>query len=125
MKRKKNQNPDALTEEEISVLRSDRTPDLIKQYVSRQHDQVAARTSAYRKVAQAARAEYDALMAVALVNVARRKAGEPEQPPSQTPAGRLLELERQNRELKAALDDAQSASSRSRAAGAMAVSGDD
>lgn len=120
---KKNENPDALTENEINALRSDRTPDLIKSYVARQHEGVGVRTSAYRKVAAAARAEYDALMAVALVNLARTKAGEVPVI-EQTASGRLAELERQNRELVAALDSAKEQAMRSLASGAMAVSGE-
>ena len=117
-------NTDALTEAEINALRSDRTPDLIKAFVARQHEGVGVRTSAYRKVAAAARAEYEALMAVAMVNVARIKAGEMPQPEQQTTSSRVAELERQNRELAAALDGARSATMRALSSGSMAVSGD-
>lgn len=116
-------NTDALSEDEIAALRSDRTPDLIKSYVARQHEGVGVRTSAYRKVAAAAKAEYDALVAVALVNLARTKAGE--MPViEQTTSGRLAELERENRELLAALGEAKEHSMRSIASGSMAISGD-
>jgi len=116
-------NPEALTDDEIRALRSDRTPDLIKSYVARQHEGVGVRTSAYRKVEAAARAEYEAIMAVALVNIARTKAGEP--PDSeQTSSGRIAELERHNRELRASLDALAEGEMRARSSGAMAIGGE-
>jgi hypothetical protein len=116
-------NPDALTDDEIAALRSDRTPELIKSFVARQHEGVGVRTSAYRKVAAAARAEYEALLAVAMVNVARTKAGEVPVI-EQTASSRLAELERHNRELLTALASSQEQTRQALASGAMAVSGD-
>src|SRR4051794_11760656 len=71
---RRRQDPDALTEEETAFLRSERTPATIRQYILRQHETVGVRTTAYRKVAAAANAERDALMAVATLTVVRAAA---------------------------------------------------
>lgn len=123
MGRKRTENAEALTEEEVAFLRSDRTPDLIRQFTARQHDALGVRTSAYRKVAAAARAEYEALMAVAAVNVARHRAGVLPESTGQSAASRVLELESELavvREKQGAERLAQHVLS----AGAQAVSGD-
>lgn len=53
-----------LTEDEIHFLRGTVVPDEVKQYLSRQHENIGTKVSAYRKVAAAARAECEALLAV-------------------------------------------------------------
>jgi hypothetical protein len=58
---KKNDND--LTEAEVAFLRGNAPPE-VKGYLSRQHDNIGTKVSAYRKVAAAARAECDALLAV-------------------------------------------------------------
>lgn len=61
----KNKNPHDLTEDEIAYLRTaSGVPDEVKGYLSRQHENIGTKVSAYRKVAAAARAECDALIAV-------------------------------------------------------------
>lgn len=71
--RKKNE--DALTDEEVAFLGSAKAPDLVKQFVSRQQTSIGVRTSAYRKVAAAARAEREALLEIRLLQVARSTVG--------------------------------------------------
>lgn len=66
----------ALTPDEVSFLRSNHTPDSVKQYLSRQHDSLGVRTSAFQKVAAAARAERNAIMEVALLSVVQAAAGQ-------------------------------------------------
>lgn len=73
----------ALTDEEIDVLGSARTPDAIKGYVARQHRSIGVRASAYAKVAAAARAEREALTEIALLTIAR---GDHYQPEAEPPA---------------------------------------
>lgn len=60
----KKANPNDLTEEEVAFLRGTSVPDEVKGYLSRQHDNIGTKITAYRKVAAAARAECDALLAV-------------------------------------------------------------
>lgn len=72
MMRKKT-NDDALTEDEVSFLRSERSAPIVRSFVARQHEVVGTRTSAYRKVAAAARAEREALMEVAMLSVVRAR----------------------------------------------------
>lgn len=61
-----------LTESETGFLRSaSAVPDEIKEFVARQHDQIGVRTSAYMKVAAAAKAEADALLAVRMLAAVR------------------------------------------------------
>jgi hypothetical protein len=67
MKRARDES--ALTEAEIAFLRSDRTPVAVRRFVARQHESIGVRTTAYRKVANAARAERDALIEIAALEV--------------------------------------------------------
>lgn len=61
-----------LTEDETAYLKSaSSVPDEIKSFVARQHDQIGLRTSAYAKVAAAAKAEADALLAVRMLEAVR------------------------------------------------------
>ena len=60
----KKTNPNDLTEEEIEFLRGPKVPGEVKQYLARQHENIGTKIGAYRKVAAAARAEVDALLAV-------------------------------------------------------------
>lgn len=116
----------ALTDEEIAFLRSERAADPIRKFVARQHEGVGVRTSAYRKVAAAARAEYEALVAVAHVNLARERAGVIDVSGSeQHEASRNVELANENRELRKALDEVREAALRNQASGALAVSSSD
>lgn len=75
--RRKSTDDLALTDEEIQVLGSSRTPESVKAFVSRQQQQVGIRTSAYQKIAAAARAERLALTEIALLTAARMSLGEP------------------------------------------------
>lgn len=59
---KKNAND--LTDDEIQFLRGNTVPPEVKGYLARQHENIGTKVSAYRKVAAAARAECDALLAV-------------------------------------------------------------
>lgn len=118
MKRTKQSEPNTLTEEETAFLRSDRSPELIKQFVARQHETVGVRTEAYRKVAAAARAEADALMAVATLVVARKMAGA-DDGRLEDSARRQLEIE--NRTLTAALSMVRSQLEQVTASSALAV----
>lgn len=118
MKRK---NPEALTDDEVSLLRSDKTPAVIRQFTARQHHDIGLRTSAYRKVADAARAEREALMEVVMLEVTRRKAGI-EQPGDPS---RIFELEEQNRQLAAELSEANRVARAALAIPAMAVNSSD
>lgn len=62
---KKNTNPHDLDEAEIAFLRSNSSvPDDVKGYLLRQHENIGTKISSYRKVAAAARAECDAILAV-------------------------------------------------------------
>lgn len=60
----KKANPHDLTEDEVAFLRTNSVPDEVKVYLARQHDSIGTKISAYRKIAAAARAEADALLAV-------------------------------------------------------------
>lgn len=60
----KKSNPNDLTADEIEFLKGAKIPGEVKQYLARQHENIGTKVSAYRKVAAAARAEVDALMAV-------------------------------------------------------------
>lgn len=57
-------NPHDLTDEEVAFLRGASIPGEVKTYLSRQHENIGTKVTAYRKVAAAARAECDALIAV-------------------------------------------------------------
>lgn len=113
MKRK---NDETLTVDEVAFLRSDRVPDMVKAFVARQHETVGVRTSAYRKVAAAAKAERQALMEVALLNLARAKAGHPVELVEST-LGHDTDVQAELQELRREL-------TRLRAMPALAVHGD-
>lgn len=72
----------ALTDDEIDALASARTPEAIRTFTARQQRTLGVRTSAYRKVAAAARAEREALTEIALLAIARggEVGGSPEPP---------------------------------------------
>lgn len=57
-------NPMDLTEDETQLLKGSNIPPEVKQFAARQHDNIGTRTSAFRKIAAAARAEADALLAI-------------------------------------------------------------
>lgn len=115
MSRRK-RDPEALTDEEIAFLKSERTPSTVRQYVSRQHESIGVRTTAYRKVAAAATAERDALMAVASLAVVRAAAER-----SETQQGRVERLEQDRRILEAELEKVRRQLQASTAAPALAV----
>jgi hypothetical protein len=71
MKRKREGD---LTEEEIAFLKSDRSAPAVRQFTSRQHESIGTRTSAYQKIAAAAKAEREALVEVAALSVIREAA---------------------------------------------------
>lgn len=56
-----------LTDQEIAFLRRESTPLEVKHYLARSHGDIGVRAAAYRKVAQAARAEAEAIFAVRTV----------------------------------------------------------
>lgn len=60
---KKQTNPHDLTEDEIAFLRSGNVPPEVKGYLARQHENIGTKTTAFRKVAAAAQAEAEALIA--------------------------------------------------------------
>lgn len=65
----------SLTDEEIDILSGSRTPEMVKNFISRQQRNVGVRTSAYRKVAAAARAEREALTEIAMLQITRTRVG--------------------------------------------------
>lgn len=68
---KRNANPYDLTADEVALLKSSTTPDLVKHYLARQHENIGTKITAYQKVAAAARSEADALLAVQRLEDAR------------------------------------------------------
>lgn len=60
----KKSNPNDLTDDEIGFLRGASIAPEVKHYLSRQHENIGMKVSAYRKVAAAASAECEALLAV-------------------------------------------------------------
>lgn len=64
-------NPHDLTQEEIEFLRSTVVPGEVKDYLSRQHENIGTKITAYRKVAAAARAECDAILAARDLDAAK------------------------------------------------------
>ena len=56
-------NPDDLTENEIGFLKGAKLAPEVKDYLSRQHENIGTRTTAFRKIAAAAAAEADAIEA--------------------------------------------------------------
>lgn len=85
-----------LTTDEIAMLRSTANP-VVRQYLNRQHEDVGLKVSAYRKVADAARAERSALLEVHALNVVRQKLGDST---LVVQSADLDALERQNDELR-------------------------
>ncbi|MBP7631641.1 MAG: hypothetical protein KA758_14400 [Acidimicrobiales bacterium] len=69
---KKSENPYDLSEAEIAFLKSTSQLDPeVRTYLSRQHENLGTKTSAFRKIAAAANAEADALLGVKRLAVAR------------------------------------------------------
>jgi len=64
----RNKSPHDLTDEEIALLKSTGVPNEVRAYLARQHENVGTKVSAYRKVAAAARAEAEAMIAVRLLD---------------------------------------------------------
>lgn len=60
----KKDNPNNLTDAEIEFLRTSAVPPEVKAYLSRQHENIGTKITAYRKVAAAAQAECEAIEAV-------------------------------------------------------------
>lgn len=105
-----------LTEEEIKFLRSERAAPSVREFTSRQHEAMGVRTSAYAKVARAARAERDAIVEIAALELARAVAQR------QLPLRERVEsLEQENAALRANLDAVQTRLEIASAAPAMAV----
>ena len=75
---RKNRDPNqsALTNDEISLLRGTAVPASIREYLTRSHEDVGLRTSAYQKVAAAARAEREALIEVHALGLVRLRLGD-------------------------------------------------
>lgn len=116
MRKRTRNNPDALTDEEIQFLKSERTPSAIRQFTARQHDSIGLRTSAYRKVAAAARAEREALLEVtALAVVQAATEG------TATAQDRVSVLEAERRTLEKQLEGTRAQLLAATAAPAMAV----
>lgn len=61
--KKNTNNPHDLTGAEIEFLRTTKVPEEVKGYLARQHENIGTKITAYRKVAAAARAECDAILA--------------------------------------------------------------
>lgn len=57
-------NPHDLTEDEVQFLKGPNVPPEVKAYTARQHGSIGTRTSAFRKIAAAAQAEAEALLAI-------------------------------------------------------------
>jgi len=114
--RKSKQSQDALTEDEIAFLRSDKAPDAVRQFVARQHESLGTRTSAYRKVAAAAKAERDALVEIATLGAVRAAATN-----AATAEERVKQLEAEQRQLVRELDATRSQLEHAVAAPAIAV----
>ena len=109
-------NLEALTEEETAFLRSDKAPEIVRQFVSRQHESLGTRTSAYRKVAAAARAERDALVEIAALGAVRAAAIG-----AVSDAERVRQLEANQRQLTKELEATRSQLEQATAAPAIAV----
>lgn len=107
---------DDLTRAEAAFLRSSAVPASVREYAAQTPAKIAVRTSAYRKVAAAARAERDAIVEVVALNVVRARA-----------EGRALEadraarLEDEARSLQQALDQTRARLAAATAAPALAV----
>lgn len=109
-------NPDALTDEEIAFLRSDKAPETVRQFVSRQHESLGTRTNAYRKVAAAARAERDALVEIAALGAVRGVAAR-----SVSAEERVRQLEADRRQLAKELESTRKQLENATAAPAIAI----
>ena len=98
-------NPGDLTPEEMAAIGS--APPLVKSFVGRTGD-FGARTSAYNKIADAATAEYRALMSVADLDLARARATRQAEALEavrllrETNAGLVSEVEASRKKLEAA-----------------------
>jgi hypothetical protein len=114
--RRSKENPDALTDDEIAFLRSDKAPDAVRQFVSRRHESLGTRTRAYRKVAAAARAERDALVEIATLGAIRAAAGN-----TVAAEQRVKQLEAEQRQLTRELNATRSQLEQATAAPAIAV----
>ena len=114
--RRNKQNTDALTEDEIAFLRSDKAPEVVRQFVSRQHESLGTRTNAYRKVAAAARAERDALVEIAALGAVRAAATG-----SVSDAERVRQLEADQRQLTKELESTRKQLESATAAPAIAI----
>lgn len=96
---KKQTNPYDLTDDEIDFLRSGKVPDVVRGYLSRQHENIGTKITAYRKVAQAARAECEAILAARDLGVLHEELKTTEDAQAQARV-----LEQQNRALTAAIE---------------------
>lgn len=118
MKRKQNEHD--LTDDEIAFLRATNLAPEVRAYVSRQHENIGTKVSAYRKIAAAAAAEADALLAVrdlAAVHGELTDVAEARQ--------RLDAAERQIKQLSATVDAKDGRIRALTAHSAMAVASDD
>lgn len=116
---KSRKDPNSLTDEETQFLRSERSAPAVRQFASRQHETMGVRISAYRKIAAAARAERDALMEIAALEVVRAASED-----SATSRARVSELEAERRRLENQLEDTQRRLRVATAAPAIAVHSD-
>lgn len=116
MRKSSDKNPDALTDEEIQYLKSERTPESIRTFAARQHEAMGVRASAYRKVAAAARAEREALLEIAALAVVRSVSEG-----TMTAQERVGQLETERRQLAGQLESTQRKLLAATAAPAMAV----
>lgn len=103
-----------LTRAELAAMR-DHAPELVRDFIEASGRDIGVRTTAYRKIAEAAKAERQAIMEVHLLGLV--KAGG-------SPAMRMAELERQNAALKAANETLSHRVTALAAIPAMAVNGD-
>lgn len=116
MRKSSRTNPDALTDDEIQFLKSERAPDSIRQFTARQHEAMGVRASAYRKVAAAARAEREALLEIAALAVVRAVSEG-----TATAEERVGQLETERRQLSGQLEETQRRLMTATAAPAMAI----
>ena len=71
MRKREQKNQYDLTEDEIAVLKASSVPKEVKEFVVRNYDTIGARTTAYEKIAAAARAERLALSEIRRLHEAR------------------------------------------------------
>lgn len=115
-----------LTDDEKAVLRSSRTPELVRDLLARRHDSIGVETSAFRKAAAVMGAEADMLIAARMLRAEREELA--------TAAEWKAEAERRQRkldaiearatELEQVVAERDAHALRQIAAPAMAVSGD-